>query len=451
MPRISTALAVLAATLAACAALAGVASAAPRIDPGGSGTTPPRIDPSGAHGASSSVSLNWSGYSVSGDTYKSVTATWTQPAIVTRPAGTYAAFWVGLDGDGSRTVEQIGTMGYTYAGTAYYVAWYEMYPAAMQMLSLVVRPGDLVTATVRWTGSTSYRLTLVNKTTGRKFTTTKSSLKARRASAEVIAEAPADGSGVLPLAAFGLATFSACAVDGGSLAAAGASSIDMIESGGSVLAATSGLEEDGAGFYVSDERTAPNVSATGLQNSATRGWTNAPVSVTLRASDGAGGVALAGVYYTIDGGATQTYSGAFSVADASSHKVRYWAVDEAGVKGSTRTGYVNLDLAAPTSAPGAVRVARGAAQSGSTIAVPVTISDPLPSSGTVKLVTRIVGGSGKTVARATRAGLGANAARTVRLRLTSSLMKGVYTLRTTATDAAGNPQAAAGEARLTVR
>jgi hypothetical protein len=452
-PRISSALAALAATLVACAALAGSAAAAPRMDRATSGTAPaPRIDPSGPRGSSNATSLNWSGYSTSGGLYTSVTATWKQPAVVARAAETYAAFWVGLDGDGSDTVEQIGTMGYTYAGIAYYVAWYEMYPAAMrQIASVPIRPGDVVTATVLSTGSTSFRLTLENQTTGRSSTITSSSSTASRASAEVIAEAPADGSGVLPLATFGLATFSACAVDGGSLATAGASSIDMVDSGGTVIAATSALSADGTSFAVTDDFKAPTVTATNLQRTATSGWRNAAVGVKLAGSDGRGGSGVAAVYYTVDGGATQTYSGAFRVSDAGTHKVKYWAVDKAGNTGSARAGYVNLDLAAPASAPGAVSVARSAARRGATIAVPVTLTDPLPSSGTVTLVTRIVSRSGKTVANVTRAGFPANAKKTVRVRLTASLKRGVYALRTTATDAAGNRQPAAGKARLTVR
>jgi hypothetical protein len=451
-PRISTALATLVAALVACAALAGVASAAPRIDPGASSTAPaPRINPSGAHGASSSVSRNWSGYSVSGGTYTSVTATWTQRAVAARSAETYAAFWVGLDGDGSDTVEQIGTMGYTYAGSAHYVAWYEMYPAAMQTLSLDVRPGDVCTATVRWTGSASYRLTLQNQTTGKSSTVNQTSSTALRSSAEVIAEAPADGSGVLPLATFGLATFSGCAVDGDSLAAAGASSIDMVDSGGSVIAATSALSADGTGFTVTDDFTAPAVTATNLQRTATSGWKNAAVSVKLRGSDGTGGSGIAAVYYTVDGGATREYSGAFTISEADTHRVKYWATDRAGNTSGSRTGYVNLDLAAPTSAPGALTVARGAAKRGATVAVPVTLSDPLPSSGAVTLVTQVVNSSGKTVAKATRTGVAANATRTVRVHPTSSLKKGAYTVRTIATDAAGNVQTRAGRAQLTVR
>jgi hypothetical protein len=314
-----------------------------------------------------------------------------------------------------------------------------------------IRPGDVVTAAVRWTGASYFKLSLKNVTTGRSFAKTLSAPTAERASAEVIAEAPADSSGVLPLATFGLATFSACAVDDGPLADAGASSIDMVDAGGNVIARTSALSDDGTSFTVTDDFKAPSVTATNLQRTDTSGWKKAAVSVKLRGADGKGGSGVAAVYYTVDGGDTQTYSGAFRVSDAGTHKVRYWAVDKAGNTGGSRTGYVNLDLAAPASAPAAVSVARSAALRGSAIAVPVTLSDPLPTCGTVTLAASIVNGYGKTVAKVTRAGVAANSTKTVRVRLTSALKKGAYTLRTTATDAAGNRQAAAGKAQLTVQ
>ena len=121
--RIFAALAASAATLVVLALVAGGALAAPRIDP-----------PHTARASSGATSLNWAGYSATGGSFTSVTATWTQPAVKARTTDTYAAFWVGLDGDGSDTVEQIGTMGYTVDGSAYYVAWYEMYPDAMMHL-----------------------------------------------------------------------------------------------------------------------------------------------------------------------------------------------------------------------------------------------------------------------------------------------------------------------------
>jgi hypothetical protein len=435
-----SALAAIALALLVWATLAGAASAAPRIDP------------SGARGSSGSTSLNWSGYSIAGGTYTSVTATWTQPAVVPRSSDSYAAFWVGLDGDGSDTVEQIGTMGYTDGGASYYVAWYEMYPDAMQLLpSVPIRPGDVVTATVQWAGSTSFRLTLLNQTTGRSFTIKETSSTAQRASAEVIAEAPADGAGVLPLARFGLAGFSGCAVDGGSMAAAGAAAIDMVDSGGSVIAATSALSADGTAFTVTDDFTPPVVAATNLQRTATRGWKDTPVRVRLRGSDGEGGSGVAAVYYTVDNGETHTYAHAFRVSDPGSHVVQYWAVDKAGNTGKTRAGYVNLDFAAPSSAPSAVSVRRRAAQRGSSITVPVTLGDPLPSCGIVKLEIRVVDGSGRTVTTVTRRHVAANGTMDVRVRLRSTLAKGFYMLCTTATDAAGNAQVRAGKARLTVR
>jgi hypothetical protein len=446
----------LAATLALLAALPGAANAggasaglAPRIEPAGSSPAP-LITPHGAHSTAADTSLNWSGYSATGGAYTSVTATWTQPAVTARSKETYAAFWVGLDGDGSDTVEQIGTMGYTYGGRSYYTAWYEMYPDEMKEISLTVEPGDVVTATVRWLGSASYALELENQTSGRSFTTTQISSSAERASAEVIAEAPSDSVGVLPLATFGLVDFSACAVDGQTLSAVGAASIDMVDSGGDVIAATSALDAAGDGFTVSDDFTAPTVTPSGLQSSATSGWKKTPVTVKLTATD-TGGSGVAAVYYTLDGGATQRYSGTFTVSDAGSHAVRYWALDAAGNASTAKKRYVNLDLARPVSTPSAVSVGRSAATRGSLIKIPVALRDAAPSSGTVTLLTKVTTRGGKTLARATRTDVAANGKATVRVRLTAALKRGTYTLRTVATDAAGNVQRSSGTARLTVR
>ena len=161
------------------------------------------------------TSLNWAGYSATSTSgFTSVTATWSQPAVVAGSSSeSYAAFWVGLDGDGSSTVEQIGTMGYTVGKRVYYVAWYEMYPEAMQEIGMTIAAGDVLSGTVRWMGSSSFKLTLVDETSGRTFTTTQSSTTAERASAEVISEAPSSSSGdVLSLAKFGLVIFAGCAV-----------------------------------------------------------------------------------------------------------------------------------------------------------------------------------------------------------------------------------------------
>src|SRR5207302_1802466 len=67
----------------------------------------PRFDPNKK--ISQSTSSNWSGYSAVHGRYTSVSANWKQPSASCTSATTYSSFWVGLDGDGSNTVEQTGT------------------------------------------------------------------------------------------------------------------------------------------------------------------------------------------------------------------------------------------------------------------------------------------------------------------------------------------------------
>ena len=85
--------------------------------------------------ASTAVSTNWSGYAVSGTTYKSVSGTWAQPTAnctSTSAATSSSAFWVGLGGNSttSNALEQTGTEVDCLAdGTVRYSAWYELLPA----------------------------------------------------------------------------------------------------------------------------------------------------------------------------------------------------------------------------------------------------------------------------------------------------------------------------------
>lgn len=67
------------------------------------------------HGGTVETSSNWSGYAVIGGGFSSVNATWVQPAIQPSYTSTQyrACFWAGLDGRGSSTVEQTGTVAYT--------------------------------------------------------------------------------------------------------------------------------------------------------------------------------------------------------------------------------------------------------------------------------------------------------------------------------------------------
>ncbi|MFD5462859.1 G1 family glutamic endopeptidase [Kitasatospora sp. NPDC127059] len=199
-------------------------------------------------GLLNSTSGNWSGYAATGSRFTSVKASWVQPAVSCTGTNTWSSFWVGLDGDGSNSVEQTGTEADCSGGSPVYSAWYEMYPAYPVNFGNTVRPGDHFTASVTTSGSGSFTLTLSDTTAGWSHTVNKSLKSAALASAEVIAEAPSSSSGVLPLSDFGSVSFSGSTVNGQALGAFSPDNITMA-SGGTTKATTSGLS-GGSSFSV---------------------------------------------------------------------------------------------------------------------------------------------------------------------------------------------------------
>jgi hypothetical protein len=165
-------------------------------------------------------STNWSGYAATSGTYNAVSATWTQPTGKCTSGDQYAAFWVGLDGYSSSTVEQTGTEVDCDGRTAQYYAWWEMYPGASEELtSDPVHAGDVFNASVTYnptaiapsTPANSFTLVLTDTTA--KWTATEIESPTgtvARSSAEVIAEAPCCTflGGILPLTDFGTVDFS---------------------------------------------------------------------------------------------------------------------------------------------------------------------------------------------------------------------------------------------------
>ncbi|MGW2372912.1 G1 family glutamic endopeptidase [Kitasatospora sp. NPDC001683] len=177
------------------------------------------------------TSANWAGYVATRGRSTSVTAGWVQPSVSCTSPDAWSGFRVGLDGDGSKTVEQIGTEADCSSGSPVYSAWYEMYPAYPSDFSSPAQPGDHFTASVTTDGAGSFQLTLSNTTRGWTRTVNKSLEDAALASAEVIAEAPSSIFGVLQLADFGTDDFTGADVNGQSIGAAKASSIDMAADG----------------------------------------------------------------------------------------------------------------------------------------------------------------------------------------------------------------------------
>jgi Peptidase A4 family len=253
MPRRLARAAAIVATAAAGLAAVPIASAHAiplRVGPAGiTHIGMPGVRSSGLAGTTVE-STNWSGYALNGGTYTSVTTTWTQPSVnCSQTPNSYAAFWAGLDGYSSSTVEQDGTLAECVSSggrhgstqTAEYFGWYETYPNPMYQFGGTVKPGDVITSTVTANSSTSFTLVLADATEGWSKTTKQTLRKAAAlSSAEVIAEAPSSNSGVLPLADFGTMSFLSSSVTGSS-----AIGIDMITSRGAAEATPGPLGGNG--------------------------------------------------------------------------------------------------------------------------------------------------------------------------------------------------------------
>lgn len=194
----------LAFTLAGMAALAVASASASAASTGGVVRIPPMAQSSptvnpltslGESGNDTVTSTNWSGYAVAdASQFTDVKGTWVQPTATCSAylVQQYAAFWAGIDGYSSSSVEQLGTdSDCTGHNKPSYYAWYEMYPADSVDLSTTtypVKPGDTLSAEVSVTGTT-FTLTL-KSSRGWTFTTTQTGSGLAQSSAELIAEAP---------------------------------------------------------------------------------------------------------------------------------------------------------------------------------------------------------------------------------------------------------------------
>jgi hypothetical protein len=211
-------------------------------------------------GLTNVTSTNWSGYADTGSSFSKVSASWTEPsATCSSSAEQLAAFWVGIDGYSSSSVEQDGTLIECYRSQLYQYTWWEMYPTnAIQVVGQTLAAGDAITSTVTRSG-TSYTLTVTDSThTADSFTRTETCSNCANTSAEWIAEAPSGSSGVYPLADFGSWTASNASVTEGSTSGVISSFTDdeitMIDSSGNTKALPGSLNSSGNSFPVTWER-----------------------------------------------------------------------------------------------------------------------------------------------------------------------------------------------------
>jgi hypothetical protein len=227
------------ALLAGTALVAGTAQASsgPALNLGG----PMRaIGSTGALATTSGIrnqaqSTNWSGYAATGRSFTSVSANWKEPTGICHRGAQYSAFWVGIDGYSSSTVEQTGSSVDCSGSTARYYTWYEMYPGPSQTYSDTVHAGDNFTATVTYLGGQNFSLHIADTTRGWSHTTD-ASLGSTPAlsSAEVIVEAPCctSGGGILPLADFGTMSFTGSTANGSAIGNDSPTQIVMVDGSG---------------------------------------------------------------------------------------------------------------------------------------------------------------------------------------------------------------------------
>ncbi len=229
----------------ALGSLAMVGAVIPVVGTGGVAAStvaqaPVRLASPAFRSGSASTSTNWSGYASTAGPFTSVSSSWTQPAGTCTKKTSYSSFWVGLDGDGSNSVEQTGSEVDCSKGIPAYYAWYEMYPKAPVNFVDTVEPGDIFVASVTEAAGGNFTLTIADTTQGWSHVVQATYAKAQLYSAEIIAEAPSSGSRILPLTDFGTIAFTASEANGEPIGSVGGTAITM-KKGATVKAAPGAL------------------------------------------------------------------------------------------------------------------------------------------------------------------------------------------------------------------
>jgi len=231
----------------------------------------PRILSTGKHAAASST--NWSGYVAGLNLAKpvpfsvsAVAGSWIVPSVQAMGHDTWCSIWVGIDGSGSPTVEQIGTEHDIRNGVQSHYAWYEMFPlGSNEIVGFPVEVGDQITASVAFIplggsvlqpNSDLFILQIFNNTkklyTAIPYIT---STRMQRVSAEWIVEAPYLNA-ILPLSNFATAFMFNCAAMINNISGSISNpawqneSMDMVSASGVAKASTSPLSSDGKSFSV---------------------------------------------------------------------------------------------------------------------------------------------------------------------------------------------------------
>lgn len=191
---------------------------------------------------------NWAGYTISGHTYTSVSATWTAPAVSSRgPTSSGSFTWVGVDGWATASLLRTGIeQGWNARSrTAYHRAFWGTGSGVSAGFN--VSAGDSIYASLTQVGVDRWSVYLVDLNSGRKIVKNVR-YAGPRLTGDFVHSAPPGGT----LARTAPVTFYNALLNGGPGLVPVASKTIIITAGGAVLARPSYFNEAQNGFTVTD-------------------------------------------------------------------------------------------------------------------------------------------------------------------------------------------------------
>ncbi|MFF5230826.1 ThuA domain-containing protein [Dactylosporangium sp. NPDC000521] len=137
------------------------------------------------------------------------------------------------------------------------------------------------------------------------------------------------------------------------------------------------------------DTTAPVATST-VDGPQSNGWYTGPVTVTLAATDNAGGSGVAKIEYQVDADSTWTaYTAPVTVSGDGTHSVKFRASDKAGNVSAVQTATVKIDATAPVTTAAFAPASDAGWHNGAT---PVTLAATDAGSGVTKVEWSLDGG-----------------------------------------------------------
>jgi Peptidase A4 family len=221
--------------------------------------------------AGTNTSDNWSGYNIGigypgirvGTTFTSISAEWTVPTATQHTSGQAenSATWIGIGGGcitdnclvTDPTLIQAGIeQDVSASGQASYDAWYELVPVPETEVSLPVNPGDQIKVSISETKiPEDWSIVIDDLTTGQSYSKT-TVYPSTMTTAEWIEETPLEigtsGVGLAAMPNLGTVQFSQATLNGANPNFQAIDEMQLVSSGGSVIATPSAPGADLASF-----------------------------------------------------------------------------------------------------------------------------------------------------------------------------------------------------------